>query len=118
MRSNFKSAVFVVNDENKYLFRLRKDVSFLNKPIIKNKLERVPEGSFVLIDAARADFIDKDVVEVIEDFMKHAQLKDIRVELKRSAFKEQGFSKNGYEEKGNGNGGLVYQTADATVMDK
>lgn len=110
MRSNFKSAVFVVNDENKYLFRLRKDVSFLNKPIIKNKLEQVPEGSFVLIDATRADFIDKDVVEVIEDFMKHAPLKDIKVELKRSAYKEQGFSKNGYEEKGNGNNSLVYQT--------
>lgn len=97
LRSNFRSAVFVVNDENKYLFRLRKDVSFLNKPIIKNKLERVPEGSFVMIDAARADFIDKDVIEVIEDFMKHAHLKNIRVELKRSSYKTQGFSENGRE---------------------
>ncbi len=94
MRSNFKSAVFVVNDDNKYLFRLRKDVSFLNKPIIKRKLEQVPEESYVLIDAARADFIDKDVVEVIEDFMKHAPLKDIKVELKRSVYKDQGFSQH------------------------
>lgn len=93
MRSNFKSAVFVVNDENKYLFRLRKDVSYLNKPIIKNKLEKVPEDSYVLIDAARADFIDKDVIEVIEDFMKHAPLKNIKVELKRSVYKDQGFVK-------------------------
>ena len=92
MRSNFKSAVFVVNDNNKYLFRLRKDVSFLNKAIIKNRLEKVPENSFVLIDAARADFIDKDVVETIEDFMLHAPLKNITVELKRSVYKEQGFS--------------------------
>ncbi len=92
MRSNFRSAVFVVNDDNKYLFRLRKDVSFLNKPIIKNKLERVPADSYVLIDASRADFIDKDIVETIEDFMLHAPLKNIRVELKRSYYKEQGFS--------------------------
>jgi len=91
MRSNFRSAVFVVNDNKNYLFRLRKDVSFLNKPIIKNKLEQVPRQSFVLIDAARADFIDKDVVEVIEDFMKHAHLKNIIVELKKSSHKEQGF---------------------------
>ncbi|MHA4843258.1 SulP family inorganic anion transporter [Flavitalea antarctica] len=91
MRSNFKSAVFVVNDDKNYLFRLRKDVSFLNKPIIKNKLEQVPEDSFVLIDAARADFIDKDVIEVIEDFMHRAHLKNIKVELKKSAHKEQGF---------------------------
>ena len=92
LRSNFKSAVLVVNDDNKYLFRLRKDVSFLNKPIIKSKLEQVPEDSYVLIDAARADFIDRDVIEVIEDFMKHAPLKDITVELKKSVYKEQGFA--------------------------
>lgn len=92
MRSNFKSAVFVVHDENKYLFRLRKDVSFLNKPIIKRKLEEVPEDSDVLIDAARADFIDRDIVEVIDDFMIHAHLKNIRVTLKKSSFKDQGFT--------------------------
>jgi MFS superfamily sulfate permease-like transporter len=91
MRSNFKSAVLVVNDHNRYLFRLRKDVSFLNKPIIKYKLEEVPKNSSVLIDATRADYIDKDVIEVIEDFMIHAPLKNIMVELKRSINKEQGF---------------------------
>lgn len=91
-RSNFKTAVFVVNDSRNYLFRLRKDVSFLNKAIIKNKLEQVPENSVVFIDASRADFIDRDVVEVIEDFMLHAPLKNIKVELRRSLKKEQGFS--------------------------
>ncbi|MEO6316089.1 MAG: STAS domain-containing protein [Chitinophagaceae bacterium] len=92
LRSNFKSAVLVVKDENRYLFRLRKDVSFLNKPIIKRKLEQVPKNSFVLIDAGRADFIDKDVIGVIEDFMKHAHLKAIQVELKKNIYKEHGFS--------------------------
>ena len=66
---------------------------FLNKPIIKNKLEEVPENSYVLIDASRADFIDKDVVEAIEDFMIHAPLKDIRVEIKYSQTRDQGFNK-------------------------
>jgi MFS superfamily sulfate permease-like transporter len=92
IRSNFRSAIFVVNDNNQYLFRLRKDVSFLNKPIIKSRLEKVPDNASVLIDITRADFIDKDVVEVIEDFMKHAHLKNIRVELKRIPHREQGFS--------------------------
>jgi len=92
LRSNFRTSVFVVNDNNKYLFRLRKDVSFLNKPIIKNKLEKVPADAYVFIDASRADFIDKDVVETIEDFMLHATLKNIRVELKRNLSKKHGFS--------------------------
>ncbi|MGC4035077.1 MAG: SulP family inorganic anion transporter [Chitinophagaceae bacterium] len=93
LRSNFKTAVFVVHDQKNYLFRLRKDVSFLNKAIIKQKLEKVPADSFVIIDITRADFIDKDVVETIEDFMLHAPLKNIRVDLKKSSYKEQGFSK-------------------------
>ncbi len=92
LRSNFRSSVMVVNDLNRYLFRLRKDVSFLNKPIIKNKLEEVPENSYVLIDASRADFIDKDIVEVIEDFLIHAPLKNITVDLKTSSSRNHGFS--------------------------
>ena len=93
LRSNFRSAVFVVTDKKNYLLRLRKDVSFLNKPIIKRNLEKISKDSSVLIDVSRADFIDRDVVEVIEDFMKHAHLKNIKVDLKRSNFKEQGFNK-------------------------
>jgi MFS superfamily sulfate permease-like transporter len=84
LRSNFRTSVMVVSDTNRYLFRLRKDVSFLNKAIIKNRLEKVPENGYVLIDASRADFIDRDVIEVIEDFTKHAHLKNIRVEVKGS----------------------------------
>jgi carbonic anhydrase len=88
MRSNFKASVFIVHDNNKYLFRLRKDVSFLNKSILKRKLEAVPKDSFVFIDALRADFIDKDVIEVINDFLKHAHLKNITVEVKKSLHKQ------------------------------
>jgi MFS superfamily sulfate permease-like transporter len=87
MRSNFKSAVFVVNDHNKYLFRFRKDVSFLNKPIVKRKLEMVPENAFVLIDTTRADFIDKDIIDTINEFTLHAPIKNIRVEIKKSMYK-------------------------------
>lgn len=93
VRSNFKTSVFIVHDHNKYLIRLRKDVSFLNKPVIKNKLEEIPENASVLIDASRADFIDKDIIEVIEDFSIHAPLKNIKVEVKQSSYREQGFSK-------------------------
>ncbi len=84
VRSNFKSAVLIVNDNNRFLVRLRKDVSFLNKPIVKRKLEEVPANSFIIIDATRADFIDKDIIEEINNFLKHAHLKNIRVEIKKS----------------------------------
>jgi MFS superfamily sulfate permease-like transporter len=87
VRSNFRSSVFVVNDQNNFLIRFRKDVSFLNKPIVKKKLEDVPENAYVLIDATRADFIDKDVIEEVNNFLCHAHLKNIKVEIKKSAHK-------------------------------
>ncbi|MFD2919480.1 SulP family inorganic anion transporter [Terrimonas rubra] len=90
-RSNFRKAVFVVNDDDRYLIRLRKDVSFLNKAIIKKKLEQVPPGANVVIDAFRADYIDRDVIETIEDFMISAPLKNITVELIKSNMVDQGF---------------------------
>jgi len=82
--SNFRSSVMVVNDKNNYLFRFRKDVSFLNKPIIKRKLEEVPADSYVMIDTSRADFIDKDIIDVINEFRQHASLKNIIVDIKKN----------------------------------
>ena len=84
IRSNFRSSVFVVNDNNNYLIRFRKDVSFLNKAIVKKKLEDVPGNASVIIDATRADFIDKDIIEEVNNFLCHAHLKKIRVEVKKS----------------------------------
>lgn len=84
IRSNFRSSVLVINDENNYMFRLRKDVSFLNKPIVKRKLEKVPEGSYVIIDTSRADFLDKDIIDTINEFLAHADLKQIRVDVKKN----------------------------------
>lgn len=84
IRSNYRSAVMVVNDANRYLFRLRKDVSFLNKAAVKHKLEEIPKNAFVIIDSTRADFIDKDIIDTINEFIGHAHLKNIQVEVKKS----------------------------------
>lgn len=86
LRSNFHSAVVMVNDENKYLLRLRKDVSYLNKPIVRQKLADLADGSSLIIDATRADFIDKDVIYVINEFMSNAAERNISVELRKAQF--------------------------------
>lgn len=89
--SNFRSSISVVNDKNNYLFRLRKDVSFLNKPSLKTKLELMPENAYVLIDTTQADFIDNDIIDVINEFKQHAGLKNIQVEIKKNNNKMQQF---------------------------
>jgi MFS superfamily sulfate permease-like transporter len=92
LRTNFKSAILIIQDNNSYLFRLRSHVSFLNKPILKQGLEKVPQDAFVLIDVSKADFLDKDIIEIVQDFQKHAALKNIRVDIKQNPFKKNLFS--------------------------
>lgn len=91
-RSNFQTAVFIVNDDDNFLIRLRKDVSILNKRGIKARLDAVPENANVLIDATRADFIDRDIIDMIEEFAREAKAKNINVEIKLSNVKDHGFS--------------------------
>lgn len=86
LKSNFHSSVVFVADHNNYLLRLRKDVSFLNKPIIKSKLNKIPENAYILIDAVRADYIDKDVIDEINQFLEHAAFLNIRVEIKKKEY--------------------------------
>jgi MFS superfamily sulfate permease-like transporter len=86
MRSNFHSSVISVSEDKNYLLRLRKDVSFLNKPIVKSTLENIPPGSYTLIDASRADYIDKDVIDEINQFIEYAALNNIRVEIRKNDY--------------------------------
>ena len=87
IQSNFKSSILVAHHDNYYIIRLRKDVSFLNKPIIKHQLELLPANCHLIIDATRADFIDKDIIEEVNNFLVSAPLKNIKVEVKKNLHK-------------------------------
>lgn len=82
--SNFKTAILIVQDEGQYIVRFSKEVSFMNKAFLKRKLEEIADGSYVLIDGTKSNFIDKDIIEVVNDFTKHASLKGIQVEIKKT----------------------------------
>ncbi len=86
IRSNFRTSVFLMQDEGKYLVRLRKDISFFSKPVLKSKLETIPPDSSLMIDVSRAEFIDKDVIDTINEYLQHAHLKNIKVNVKRSTY--------------------------------
>lgn len=58
---------FLYNDET-IRIEFPGQVSFLNKATIKTTLWSIPEGAKVIIDASKADFIDEDVLEILEDF--------------------------------------------------
>ncbi|MFZ6009971.1 MAG: SulP family inorganic anion transporter [Bacteroidota bacterium] len=85
LKTNFHQAIFVVNEGSNYLVRLNKDVSFLNKALLRKTFREIPEGSYVMIDGARSTFIDQDILETISDFRESATNRNIQIELKQSA---------------------------------
>lgn len=82
LRANYHAAFTLTRDNSNYLLRLQKDVSFLNKAPLRNILEEIEDNSFLVIDGTRANFIDHDILETLDDYIKSAADYNIRVELK------------------------------------
>jgi hypothetical protein len=66
---------------------LTKDVSFLNKSVLRSKLQTIPNNSQVTIDGSQSNFIDSDIKEMIEDFILEGKTKSINVSLKKIVYK-------------------------------
>ena len=82
IRTNHHEAITMVNQESNYLLRFNKDPSFIHKCEFRRKLRQLPNNSHVLIDGARALFIDRDIQEIVSDFRDLAHHKNIEIELK------------------------------------
>ncbi|HAE14028.1 MAG: SulP family inorganic anion transporter [Chitinophagales bacterium] len=81
LRTNFHSAIMIVHDGDNYLLRFRKSVSFLNKPLIKKELRKIPSNSHLIIDTAMSDFIDMDVIDTVNEFLVSARDRNITVSM-------------------------------------
>ena len=98
IRTNFHSSVLLVKDGDNYMIKLNKDVSFLNKPLILEAIESIEENSSVIIDGTKAQFIDHDIQEVLDEFKVEAKTKNIQVEfLNTHTFSQ---TKNGQNNNG------------------
>lgn len=88
VKTNFQRSIRMVHqDKTHFLIRLNKNVSFLNKALLLSYFEEIPSGSNVLIDAKRAEFIDNDIKELLNDFVKTVEERQIKLTL-------QGFDHN------------------------
>jgi MFS superfamily sulfate permease-like transporter len=86
LRENLKSPYFFKREEHHdgdlIHIKLAQEVSFLNKAAIKLTLEKLPENSYVIIDANETVYIDHDVLELIREFQTYkAAERNIRLEL-------------------------------------
>ncbi|MDF3819862.1 SulP family inorganic anion transporter, partial [Leptospira sp. 96542] len=72
LKNNYKNP-FLLETENLNIgetvrLELPNQVSFLNKASIKDTLWSVPSGSKLIIDATNCNYIDDDILEIIENF--------------------------------------------------
>jgi MFS superfamily sulfate permease-like transporter len=88
LRSNMRAAFAITKEGRRRVITFNKDVSFLNKLTLIRVLKRIPDGAQVIIDGTGAEFIDHDIIEVIEDFQLSAKLRRISVEVRDIAFKD------------------------------
>lgn len=82
IRTNSHAAMIVVSQDEYYLLRFNKDISFVHKAELKEKLSKIPEGATLIIDGTRALHVDRDAFEVLDDYRETAKFKDIKVEFK------------------------------------
>ena len=84
IRSNFHEALLIVNDGNRYLLRMQKDITFLNKARLREILLGIPDQAYLLVDGSKTVYVDVDIMETLRDFADQAGHRGITVEFKKS----------------------------------
>lgn len=89
LRRNFLTPYFIHKQESEegtlapiVRIELSEHVSFLHKAAVRKVLEELPKGTVVEIDGSRSRHIDRDVLEIIDDFKHESVLKEITVDTK------------------------------------
>jgi MFS superfamily sulfate permease-like transporter len=82
LRANQRRPFAVVTQDNYWLIRFNKDATFVNKAALRKILREIPDSANVILDASRPLYLDKDILEVIEEFRQQAFFRGIEVEAK------------------------------------
>lgn len=80
IRANYHAAITMTQKGSHYTITLNKDVSFLNKALLRKIILMIPDNSTVTIDAQKAQFVDHDILETIDYFIDSAPDNNISIE--------------------------------------
>ena len=81
LKMNHHSSFTLIRDGNDFFLRFAKDVTFLQKFVLRKTLASIPDGANIYIDGGGAMFIDYDIRDVIDDFTCSALERDIQVSV-------------------------------------
>lgn len=80
IRSNHHAAITLVSQDNHWLLRFNKDMSFVNKAEMKRRLRSIPNASLLIVDGTKSLYVDGDIYETLKDFETAASFRGIRLE--------------------------------------
>jgi MFS superfamily sulfate permease-like transporter len=80
IKSNFHRSVTLVKIDSNYLVRFQQQSSFMNKSLLKSVLQGIPKNADVILDFTHCNFIDQDILDVVEDYQIRAKSKEIQIE--------------------------------------
>ena len=82
IKTNYHESITLIQEGNIYTITFKKNVNFLNKALLRKYLAQVEEGMTLIIDGSKAEFIDHDIMETLEDYRVTAKENGIYVESK------------------------------------
>ena len=86
-RNPFKIKTEKMNVKETITIELPNQVSFLNRASIKNTLWKLPPNSNVIIEARNSDYIDEDILEIVNTFKDTIAVEN-NIQLNIYGFKE------------------------------
>lgn len=81
IRSNHHAAITLVSQDNHWLLRFNKDMSFVNKSELKRQLRSIPSNALLIVDGTKAMYVDGDIYETLKEFETAASFRGIRLEF-------------------------------------
>ena len=87
VRRNFKEGIQLYEHEGNVLIKFQSEVTFLNRPLLKEKIRLIKPNSEVLLDFSKTERMDQDIREILEDFLIKAKHTNVNVEFKYNSKK-------------------------------
>ncbi len=77
VRSYHRRSITLVHDDRNWLLRFNKDMTFIQKVLLKDSLVQIPDGAHVIIDGTKSLYIDHDIYETLSDYSELAKHRNI-----------------------------------------
>jgi len=82
IKTNYHEAITLTQEGDAYTITFKKNVNFLNKALLRKYLAQIEDGATLIIDGSKAEFIDHDIMETLEDYRVTAKENAIYVQSK------------------------------------